>query len=328
MKNLKKFAVSLAAFTTALSLGVGTLSVTADEIKKDASKTFAEKAFVANFNDTKYKDVAKYLVDNGMSLKDAEAVMSMYIAADEEKQTPKIGYLKSSTPTPQFYSDTNLSKNQHYCVIVSKNGAYKNNNFHKSLMYAENSEDSMINSLGHLNIKNLSSGVNITGDVVSGLLWDLIGRINLTGKASKKVGVCEFQIYTTDSSTNEKEMYEQLHWEDEYLDNNGNLKENNLPLRYHTYVQGDVKHDGIVDGTDLQWLIDYNMGKNPETVVKYVYTYPNPDAYGNAITINFDTDIARIINNLAKDADRNGTIDLADVTWIVKNADVPIYTKK
>ena len=83
MKKFRKLAASIAAITTALSLSVGTLAVTANEVKKaietKPAYTLAEKQFIDSYSKKGEEKAAKFLVDNGIELTEAKRMVDMYI---------------------------------------------------------------------------------------------------------------------------------------------------------------------------------------------------------------------------------------------------------
>ncbi len=282
-------------------MSVGTLAVTANEVTKDlASKkvyTVAEEQFIASYEKDGVSDVAKYFIDNNISVSEAQFLTDKYVEAKElDKMDLSKKNVTGSRTIPAFYCNTHLSDNQHYCVLISNNGAY-NDNVDLNLEYTLDPDDTWITSLSNLSIRSLNSGVTLSGQSMAGYSWYIHGAINLNGSSSQKLGVCDFPFNVCGGATNELELYNELHW-----DGNGNYD----PLTFATYVQGDINHDGIVDYTDYSWIVDYCLRKNP----------PIPTNYSN-----FDAETAAIINNLAADADRNGELSLSDITWIVHHAD-------
>ena len=221
MKNLKKLAASLAAFTTALSLSVGTLSVTANEIKKDIDKTFAEKAFVATFKDAKYKDAAKYLVDNGISLDDAKDIMTLYIEGDkEERPIKKVSSVKgaanTSTPPKPFYAKNYISDQQHYGVIIANRGDVYDDNVNFYLEYnrklKESDPEPVINlgKVSNSDINSLNTAVTGLGcyfgpDVLIYCL-DIWANIDMKSSADKITNICDFPIELKTKNTTEEKV--------------------------------------------------------------------------------------------------------------------------
>ena len=327
MKNLKKLAASLAAFTTALSLSVGTLAVTANEIQKaiDAKPAYtkAENKFVTSFNNNaKYTEISKYLIDSGASLEDAELIMDMYISADKETSAKKNwinvkGANSAGNDAPQpFYNKNNLSKNQHYGVIISNSGTVHKYGINFDLTYYENNKISLKSTTA---INNLYNGVCLNPRYYDSnhsnleVVFSAMGNININLDPTKPAGICDFPFKVISRNLNEKSIRELLKF---YVDPK-NLTSN---YRFETYVQGDCNHDGIVDAKDLQMLIDYNLGHQLDPI-----SYVSMEL--NGINYTIDDNSAAIVNNLASDADRNGVLDIADVTWIAKNVDKPISKK-
>lgn len=310
MKKFRKLAASIAAITTALSLSVGTLAVTANEVKKaiDAkpSYTLAEKQFVESYKNTEYLDAAELLIDNDISLAESENIMKEYIKYKEKKAERKAADAKivGTRTLPNFYHSAHLSNNQHYGVVISDTGNVHDNNIGFYVWHTTN-KFKLINPV---NIRPLHTGVSLSGYYSSVKVFHMTGSLNLSLTNGACTGICDFPFEVCSTYTNEEDLHTISHFDDEYNDTTAEF-------RYETYVRGDVNHDGIVNEYDIGWLVDYNLGQNPSLNGDYGQGY-----------VDMTSDYAILINALAADADRDGSIGLSDLTWVnAFNAD-PITT--
>ena len=131
MSNFKKVAAALTAITSMASLGVGTISASAADLDAINEKILNDTAsdeekFVAEYaNDSEEMKVAEYVINSGISLCDAESLMSSYeigLANANFTETFSDDGDTVINLNTEFYNDSNLSKNQHYLVFVSKTG--------------------------------------------------------------------------------------------------------------------------------------------------------------------------------------------------------------
>ena len=70
---------------------------------------------------------------------------------------------------------------------------------------------------------------------------------------------------------------------------------------FETYVLGDVNHDGKVTNADVTYLSDYLVGD----ISNLSFTYTDKSY-----------NVAKIVNDLAMDANKDGSISLADLATI------------
>lgn len=314
MKNLKKLAASIAALATAISLSIGALAVTANEIKKDINKTFAEKAFVASFTNEEYNEVAKYLIDNGVKLSDAQLIMSHYVNANKNKN-PNLRAANSNTYTApyEFYNTSYASKCQHYGVIMADTGKLNNLGIDFYLEF----NNPIINFSEYKKIKtyNAPNQSNVlTSSYIDSIAEQGTGEDNclyVTGNVvrnlpqNKPTEICDFPFNVVSSSSNESYLHSMIRFEA------CKLVYTTYPAtkiiypqyKYETYIAGDINHNGIVDDDDLDWIVKYNIGNKRPIKTNYIGMTPEK---------------AYIINSLAADADHNGMLDLSDVTMIAK----------
>lgn len=298
MKNFKKFAASLAAFTTALSLSVGALSVSANEIRKDIDKTFAEKAFVNSFHDDDCSTVAKYLLKSGISLDEVKAVMQLYVEGEKEeeneaKKMRKASGTKGASNKPDFYSTTKLSCCNHYGVVLSDKGNVHINN----IDYYLSSDNSIVDLKKVSGIRKLNAGVDLKMFPLPADQYVIFafGNVNISLPRTKPACIFDFplEIKSTEN-TSEYDVHDNVTLD---VDKNGsNTSEN---YRFETYVTGDFDHNGRVDVRDLRRVANYISGINNSILTDYN---------------DIDANTAEKVNLLSADMDRNNTIDADDVT--------------
>lgn len=297
MNVLKKFAVSLTALTTLGTLGIGSFSVSANGL------TTAEDKFIASYKNADEIKAANYYLENGLSVEEAQELMDTYIDGKEKleaKNNPKSRAIPTGV---NFYSDTNLSDNQHYGVVIANNGSacstvtltlgYQPSwvGFNSSLSQRM-LDDSSNFSFTHIANRNL---ISVGGTYVG----------NETSEIPSAVFEVPFNVVMTEES-NVSEAYSEgtLYHKFAFTRASSTPIVGDSTFCFETYVRGDVNHDGIVDSLDVYYLTEYNL--HNITDLSFTYTDKN-------------NNIANIINNLAADTDKDGYIGVPDLTWIQKN---------
>jgi len=301
MNVLKKFAVSLTALTTLATLGIGSFSVSANELT-------AKEKFIASFSTEAEMKAAKLFVENSTSLSEAESMMNVYLDGKS-----KIANSKKSRSTDNdgpfdtytnFYSATNLSSRQHYGVVIANNGLAT-----VSTRLQLNYNPSWIGFNSNLNTRTLNSGATFTvspDDDADENYYSISGYLSATTSSAVPVAVLDmpFNVLMTDAGTNESfsegTLRHKFAFSRQYCQVIGNT---DTTFTYETYVAGDVNHDGIIDSVDSAYITDYYLGSI--TNLSFTYTDKNYN-------------VAKIVNDLAIDADRDGTFGLADVIYINK----------
>lgn len=303
MNKFRKLAASIAAITTALSLSVGTLAVTANEVEKSIdvkpAYTLAEKRFIDFYSKKGEEKAAKFLVDNGIELTEAKRMVDMYIEGKQlrAEQENKILTTKGKNRTeelPEYYSSTRLSGQPHYGVIAySDNTAYtyypyfsigysayyQNFSFPLNIKYWKNNITQY--SIGTSNPIELSYKIQTAAEPA--VLFDI--PFSVGSWATKE---SDFYSHSTFSNPNYPGKFE-----------------------YETYVRGDINHDGWVDSLDYSFIFEYNIQTKTEYDLRDQYS-----SNSHAPTAN----VARLINKLAADMDRNGAIELNDLIMISQAA--------
>lgn len=297
MKKFRKLAASIAAITTALSLSVGTLAVTANEAKKavdaDSKYTLAEKQVIATYEKKGVSDVARYLLDNDFTVSDTQKILELYIDGKNKRAQnttkEKLQNPERSSTTP-FYSTTNKSKNPHFGVVIADNGITNTGMDYLGIGYTN-----VVSLSASLSVNNYTYFTNFSASGYTDKV--LHGMVSGTTTTGVPIAVCDFPFSVVSNTTNEYAIYDQFSF-NPHADEQSYTGTSYI---YHTYVQGDFNHDGLVDTIDLSFIIDYNMSGG---------TTPIPDSYES-----FNSNIARVINTLAADADRNGDIGPTDISW-------------
>lgn len=91
-----------------------------------------KEEFVSSFSDAETKQVAQYLVDNGLSLEESKDLMKTYekglaiIARESENSGIAMYDLEDSADEEihidaPFYSETNLASTDHYIAVINTN---------------------------------------------------------------------------------------------------------------------------------------------------------------------------------------------------------------
>lgn len=293
MNVLKKFAVSLTALTTLATLGIGSFSVSANGL------TTEEDKFIASYKNADEIKAANYYLENGLSVEEAKKMMDLYQEGALQIAASKNPMARTVNAPVNFYSDTNLSRNQHYGIIIADNGK-ANVDATLSIGYSNQLISPNINS-----VSELGSYVEVYRK--TDLQNEVKIKAELTPSTSNEVpvGVCDIPLnIISNSFTSEVALYNSLTLTVSECDS---LDGSNTTFRLETYVAGDVNHDGKVNASDVKYLTDYNLGvKNIEDILddcEYTDTHEN---------------VSNIVNKRAMDADKNGYISISDLTAISK----------
>lgn len=298
MKKFKKIAASVAALATAAVMSVGTLSAGAFELEKTAAK----EKFISDYEDMGVGDAAKFLVDNGFELSQAEYMMDLYIEglelrATEISESSAKRAIQRANNAPDFYSSSNLSGNQHYGLVVfngTSTGA-----FNLNLGVNFNSAYSVVSTSPTMKFWNSTTSFNpsVSGNFAS--MYDQNG----VSVSSIPEAMFDFTFGVGASATSEASMASGF-----------SILDSNNPDVYeiYTYVQGDINHDGLVNVLDYLFIFEYNMNNATLDDLRTEYSNSTPSA-----------GVAKLVNSLAADVDKDGQISLSDLTWIsnVNNRD-------
>ena len=297
MNKFRKLAASIAAITTALSLSVGTLAVTANEVNKaidtKPAYTLAKKQLIETYEKKGVADVTRFLLDNNFSLSETQNITELYIDGKNKRMQneSKTGNVRS---TPDFYSTTNLSKKEHRGVVFIHNASPQNKHFDLSLRY--NSAWSTIATSTQPDLlQDLENGYSL--DFSSSPI-SFVGNADFSSFQSTPVALFDFPFTVTTNSATEKIIRDKLRFTTYY------------PTAYctfYTYVMGDVNHDGLVNTIDLSMIIEITLESMTE--------YDLPDTYNN-----IDPSIALRINRLAGDMNDDGVINTNDLNIIANPA--------
>lgn len=299
MNVLKKFAVSLTALTTLATLGIGSFSVSANGL------TTAKEKFIASYKNADEIKAANYYLENGLSVEEAEKLMVLYVDGKEAVEAEKNNKSRAINTGKNFYSDTNLSDNQHYGVVIANNGLA---NVYAELQLSYNSSWANISSSTtptmFYNNQNMSYDTSTTNTII---MYTHVFPTTSSEEPSKVFEI-PFNVSMTNGNNGNETFSEGTLYHKFSFNKNYGRTTNNIDTTfcYETYVRGDVNHDGIVNATDVYYLTEYNL----QTLTDLSFTYTDKN-----------NNIANIVNNLAADADKDGYIGLADLTWIQKNQD-------
>ena len=294
MIRFKKIAASVAALATALSLSVGTLAVTANEIKKDINKTFAEKAFVNSFYDDDCSTVAKYLLKSGISLDEAKKIMELYVEGEEEERAAKkVSGTKGTGNVTEFYSTTKLSYCKHYAVIISDTGRIHHNN----LNFLVNGDDSTVTMNNATGLRSLNVGTSLSSVPVpyTPCIYNIYGDVNMTSPMNMPASICDFSFNILSDNITEKDVHDVIELDAYIQGDSGSLPQYSI----ETYAIGDFDHNGRVDVRDLRSLANHVSG-----IANSI-----PNTYSD-----IDSATAEKVNLLSVDMDRNNRLNSNDVS--------------
>ena len=314
MSNYKKVVAALTAIMSMASLGAGTISASAADLDAINEKILNDTAsdeekFVAEYaNDSEEMKVADYVINSDISLCDAESLMSSYEIglANADFTETFSGNDTIINMNRVFYSDSNLSKNQHYFVLIAHDGTadvdalgeirYNNSN----ISFGENPVARVFNQ-GYnviLNKKN-SNAVNYL---------KMTANICQTTQERIPTGVFDtpFEILPAASNngvSTELKLHNQINFKCNFTDSNNG---NDTQLSFETYARGDFNHDGKLTEDDVTYVMKILVGTYSDIVFHFN---------------DKDNNTSKIVTYLAADADRDNDLTVADAVWMNKNRD-------
>lgn len=307
MNILKKFAVSLTALTTLATLSIGSFSVSANELTKVNTNLLsdtatAEDKFVASYKKADEQLAANYYLENGISLEDAKTMMDIYQEGALQIAASNNSIARSYSTGANFYNTSYLSQNQHYGVVIANNGSACT-----GISLNLNYEPNWIGFNSSLGANVLDNTSNITSTLISSLNLVTIGGTYIGNKTTETpAGVVEipFNVVMTEGNHgNESYSEGTLYHKFTFERASSNPIMGDSTFCYETYVNGDVNHDGRVNSIDANYLTQYNLGEITLDNVAFTYT-------------DKSSEIAKIVNDRAMDANKDGYVGIADITRI------------
>lgn len=306
MKNLKVLSAIIAA--TMLSGAIGSVSATEKEaIEMNSNfRTTEETEFIQSFTDPETASVAEYLIDSDLSIMEAEKLMDIYEKGLEEIEASSNSRSSDFPNGPyytgtSFYNGTILSSNQHYGVIIADNGSAVTSTSMR-LSYIPQQVSISSSNVYSAHILNGSFNLERPDDEFKVYIS---GTFSAPQSYNRPAGVLTlpFNVVATSGSSadsySEATLYHKL-----TLTRTSSLPLNGRPdttFSFETYVLGDVNHDGQVTNADCTYVLKYVSSSIDN--LSFYYTDVNAN-------------VAKIVNDLAQDANCDGTIDLTDASTI------------
>lgn len=288
-----------------------TAAMTATTIPAFASEVDAIEAqnFVASYASEQEQAVAQYCADNCDTLEEAAEFMDLYeeglaLRASEESD---YALLSTSSSTEKeihindvYYNGTRVASTPHRMALLVMNttaalrGAIDVTWNQTRVTYdIENEPHTICNGY------NLS--VNGDKDAESGEQYIYVnGKIKkTTEEAGNASTLCYFPIEITKKATSEAAIHSAF-----TVYAGGMCSTNGIDsdVELHTYALGDYDHNGIVNAADASYLLDLLTHYD----IEFTYASEHDNIIGP-------------VSVLAADANEDGTVSLADVTWINRN---------
>lgn len=311
-KNVTRWAAGISSAVMLASFSA--LSVPAFAAEYDAVQA---EAYAASFADEEAQMVARYLLDNGISMEETEEMMAHYMNglemieseqnANSDLSTASINLGKSyyngvnsSVYKQQLSSQQQLTfkQNEYYGVFLINNPMA---NVEANLKVTWG-----IASDGSLAIKNVSNdSYKILNDYNNSTSFSVntdnrgvrFGTETETKNVTDPLAMCRFS-FTPDSSLSSEAMIKNAFTFKStvtLLDEGNGI---NSTFEYHTYVLGDFDHDGVVCDIDYSYLMNF-----------LVLSFD-----GNFVYTDVGTELAFEINTLAVDVNKDGVVDLRDAS--------------
>ena len=323
MNNLKKAVAALTAIISMASLGAGTISASAADLDAINEKILNDTAsdeekFVAEYaNDSEEMKIADYVINSDISLCDAESLMSSYeigLANANFTETFSDDDDTVINLNTKFYSDSNLSKKQHYMVFISRTGeAQVRTSFdvtysNKWIDFDENAEVNLLNN----NSKTYLNFDKVLNDKTNDFYLSVGGRYVKENDIAAPKGFAEipFNVVMKASDTGDEKYSEMTLRNKIKLNNVHNVVINggeDTIFSPETYVCGDFDHDGKVTETDTMYVLKIVVGTYKG--IKFQYTTGESNDY------------AKILTYLAADTNKDGDLTVADAVWMNQNRD-------
>lgn len=288
-----------------------TAAMTATTIPAFASEVDAIEAqnFVASYASEQEQAVAQYCADNCDTLEEAAEFMDLYeeglaLRASEESD---YALLSTSSSTKKvihiddmYYTGKRVASTPHRMALLVVNPTASLRGFvevtwdQKVVSYDMDKKPYTINSV-------------YTGLAVEPTIDDGEQYISVSGRIKKTSDsiydgastLCYFPIEITGKATSEAAIHSAF-----AVDTRGIYSTNGIDsdVELHTYALGDYDHNGIVNAADASYLLDLLTHYD----IEFTYASEHDNIIGP-------------VSVLAADANEDGTVSLADVTWINRN---------
>ena len=289
-----------------------TAAMTATTIPAFASEVDAIEAqnFVASYASEQEQAVAQYCADNCDTLEEAAEFMDLYeeglaLRASEESD---YALLSTSSNTKKvihiddvYYNGTRVASTPHRMVLLAVNPTAA-----LSVSIEVTWKQTIVTydmvTKPHTICDGQSLSISGTTDTESGEKYLYVnGRIKKTSDSiyDGASTLCYFPIEITGKATSEAAIHSAF-----AVDTRGIYSTNGIDsdVELHTYALGDYDHNGIVNAADASYLLDLLTHYD----IEFTYASEHDNIIGP-------------VSVLAADANEDGTVSLADVTWINRN---------
>ena len=290
-------------------------------------ETMQAEAYAASFTNEKAQTVARYFLDNGVSMEETEQMMARYmngLAMIESEQNADDGVSTTSINTGKsYYNGINSSVyKQQLSSAYGENSSpqeqleFKQNKYYGVFLINDpmaNVEATLKATWGYTNdgVTTISGVSYNFYKILNGYDNNSSFAINTnnqgvtfnteteTKNVTVPLAMCAFS-FTPNSSLNSEAAIRNAFTFRQTItlldDGNGR----NSTCEFHTYVLGDFDHDGVVCDIDYSYLIDY-----------VVMSFDGDFVYNDV-----GTELAFEINTLAVDVNGDGIVDLRDgIAW-------------
>lgn len=294
-KNVTRWAAGISSAVMLASFSA--LSVPAFAAEYDAVQA---EAYAASLSNENAQTVAKYLLDNGVSMEETEEMMGWYMdgqAIIESEQNAENGIAAAAAnkdvDTGVAYYNGNagrVAQTQHYGVLVINNPSVE---AEVVLRLKWNTDKINYDSSQPHTMINGYSGESITYSISKGIASMRI-RLDTDGRDSNIPLAAVSFPFTPIDPENELGIYDAftISQSSDSLYGDGDTTK----IEYHTYALGDFDHNGIVNKVDYTYLMNY-------LVLSFNGIFHYTDVGEN---------IAYEVNMLAADTNEDGVVDLHD----------------
>jgi hypothetical protein len=293
--------ISSAAILTSFSaLAVPAFAAEYEAVEADA--------YVNSLEDEEVREVAQYLIDNGISLEETQSMVARYengLAMIQSEEETAIA--KSVDTKVSFYKGTRLAQTQHYGVLIIDNSNVDVACVLQVEWYPEPNDKLLIDY----------DFVNMPGRLLNGFtgrfkkyiyqteeeteeeekpFLRFSSTVDASGEA-KPLGMADFPITILSSSETEASIRNACSLN---VISSVPLSGDNTTYQFHTYALGDYNHDGIVNDIDYTYLMQF-----------VTFSFDGKFEYKD-----MNTEVAYQVNRLAADTNRDGKIDLNDAVTL------------
>lgn len=308
MKKFRTLSAIFAAMVLAGSIGAVSAAEENSNVEDISIKTAEEKAFIESFENQDLEQIASFYIDGGLSIEESSSLMDVYMEGLAEiAESSVTGRTRSGgtvTDGPyytntNFYSGTKLSANQHRGIVIADNASANTTvnlalTFDPQWVTIDNNDifdKDNINGNLRINFTPALNMVSMSGNFFS----------NIYSNVPAGVLTLPFDVVSVPPSNDDAYCEATLYHKFTFSRLSSNPSTVDTTFSFETYVLGDVNHDGRVSAADCTYLS--NLLSHKITNLSFIYT----DKSANK---------AKIVNDLAQDANRDGKVDVTDISCI------------